>query len=179
MPKSKDDTRRRYIDEPCALSAIKERLSGRFSFIEEVEAVDPDGNPFRIEAVSRCAERGWTFGWEFKKSHLFKSEFADAFRQAIRYRLSKIVDRRLPDLEGKRLRAITLFPDWLGEHDEDGISYDREAEGMRLLAAQFRVGTMRERAEGQFSLTWGRMRSGIRRPVGQRMPRGSCAASEG
>jgi hypothetical protein len=155
MPKSKDDSRRKYFDEPSARARILTCLAGRFSFAEEVEAVDPDGNGFRIDAVSRCAERHWTFGWEFKRSPLFKSEFADVLRQAIRYRLSKIVDRRLPEFQGKQLPAIAMFPDWLGEHDEDGINYGREAEGMRLLAAQFRVGTMRETGDDQFSFIMG------------------------
>jgi hypothetical protein len=155
LPKSKDDSRRRYIDEPLARGAILTRLADRFSFIEEVEAVDEDGNGFRIDAVSRCADTGWTFGWEFKRSHLYMKEFAPALRQAIRYRLARIVDRRLPQLRGSRLRAIALFPDWLGEHDDDGSNYGREAEGMRLLAAQFRVGTMRELAPDRFSFFMG------------------------
>jgi len=155
MPKSKDDSRRKYIDEPLARTAIKEQLATRFNFIEEVEAVDPDGNTFWIDAVSCCGERGWTLGWEFKRSPLFKSEFADALRQAIRYRLSKIVDQRLPEFKDRRLPAIAMFPDWLGEHDEDGISYAREAEGMRLLAAQFRVGAMREKANDQLRFIMG------------------------
>lgn len=155
MPKSKDDTRRRYIDEPLARSTILTRLAHRFSFIEEVEAIDPDGNGFKIDAVCRCIDSGWTFGWEFKRSHLYMKEFAPALRQAIRYRLSKIIDRRFPEWEGKRLPAIAVFPDWLGEHDEDAINYGREAEGMRLLAAQFRVGTMREIADDQFRFVMG------------------------
>lgn len=155
MPKSKDDTRRRYFDEPLARAAILSRLADRFSFVQEVEAVDPDGNGFRIDAVSRCSDTGWSFGWEFKRSHLYMKEFAPALRQAIRYRLARIDDRRLPDFQGLRLPAIVLFPDWLGEHDEDSINYDREAEGMRLLAAQFRVSAMREIAPDRFSFIMG------------------------
>jgi hypothetical protein len=46
------------------------------------------------------------------------------------------------------LPGIALFPDWLGEHDGDLVNYGLQAEGMRLLAAQFRVGTMRETPAG-------------------------------
>lgn len=155
MPKSKDDSRRRYIEEPFARAEIKARLAGHFSLIEEVEAVDAVGNSFKIDAVSKCAATGWTFGWEFKKSHLFKSEFADALRQAIHYRLARITDPRLPELGGCQLPAVAVFPDWLGEHDDGVTEYGREAEGMRLLAAQFRVGTMREMAEGRLSFMMG------------------------
>lgn len=155
MPKSKDDSRRRYIDEPLARAAILTRLADRFSFVEEVEAVDADGNRFRIDAVSRCAATGWAFGWEFKRSHLYKQEFAAALRQGIHYRFARIVDRRLPDCEGSHLPAIALFPDWLGEHDDDTSNYGREAEGMRLLAAQFRVGTMREIDDDRVSFFMG------------------------
>jgi hypothetical protein len=155
MPKSKDDSRRRYISEPLARAAILDTLGKRFEFIEEVEAVGTGGDTFRIDAVCRCAESGWSFGWEFKRSHLYKSEFADALRQAIHYRHSRITDKRLGDVQGSQLAAIALFPDWLGEHDDDTTSYGREAEGMRLLAAQFRVGTMRENANGGFSFIMG------------------------
>ncbi|QDX25998.1 hypothetical protein FPZ54_08165 [Sphingomonas suaedae] len=75
---------------------------------------------------------GWTFGWEFKKSNLYKSEFADAMRQAIHYRLSCITDARLPAHNDMHLPAVALFPDWLGEHDDDTTNYGKEAEGMRL-----------------------------------------------
>lgn len=159
MPKSKDDAKRRYASEPLARAAILDGLSDQFDFVTEVEAIDRDRNIFRIDAVCRCVETGWTFGWEFKKSHLFKSEFADALRQAIHYRHSRITDQRFPDVQGAQLAAIALFPDWLGEHDDDVSNYGREAEGMRLLAAQFRVGTMRETGPGRFSFIMGQ--SGI------------------
>lgn len=108
-----------------------------------------------LDAVSRCRETGWYLGWEFKRSHLFKSEFADAFRQSIHYRFSRIVDQRLPELVGAQAPAIVLFPDWLGEHDDDSTDYSREAEGMRLVGAQLRVGTMREGRGGRLSIFMG------------------------
>lgn len=138
-----------------ARAAAISRLSGDFDFIEEVKAVDADGNVFRIDAVSHCPITEWCFGWEFKKSHLFKSEFADALRQGIRYRLARITDERLPEFGGYQIPAVAVFPDWLGEHDEDEINYGLEAEGMRLLAAQFRVGTMRELDQERFSFFMG------------------------
>lgn len=155
MPKAKDESRRRYVEEPLARTAILTRLGGYFDFIEEVEAVDASGNSLRIDAVSYCVVTDWAFGWEFKKSPLFKSEFAGALRQAIHYRLARIVDRRLPEFEGRQLPAVAVFPDWLGEHDEDSINYGLEAEGMRLLAAQFRVGTIREIGDKRFSFFMG------------------------
>ncbi|MFD1613344.1 hypothetical protein ACFSCW_16195 [Sphingomonas tabacisoli] len=141
MPKSKDDSRRRYVAEPFARAAIVDGLSCYFDFIQEVEAMNADGNLMRIDAVSRCRLTNWTFGWEFKKSHLFKSEFADAMRQAVNYRLSRIIDPRLPAYKDMQLPAIAVFPDWL--------------EGMRLLGAQFRVGTMRQISHDKFSFLMG------------------------
>lgn len=155
MPRSKDDSRRRYITESRARAAIINDLSGRFEFIEEVESIDSDGNAMRIDAVSKCLETGWVFGWEFKRSHLFKSEFANAIRQAIHYRLSHITDIRFPSIYGRRLPAIAIFPDWLGEHDDDTTTYVHEAEGMRLVGAQFRVGTMRATGGDKFSFIMG------------------------
>lgn len=119
MPKSKDDSRRRYIAEPLARVTIIDGLASHFDFIEEVEAINADNNVMRIDAVATCRTSGWTFGWEFKKPHLFKSEFADAMRQGIHYRLSRITDARLPALKDMQLPAIALFPDWLGEHDDE------------------------------------------------------------
>ena len=75
--------------------------------------------------------------------------------QDIHYRLSRISDDRLADHKGQQLPAIALFPDWLGEHDDDTTNYALEAEGMRLLAAQFRVGTMRRIDAGKFSFFMG------------------------
>ncbi len=157
MSKSKDDTRRQYISEPLARAAIVGGLSGHFDFIEEVEAINADNDVMRIDAVATCRTTGWTFGWEFKRSHLFKSEFADAMRQAIHYRLSRITDARLPKHRGRRLPALALFPDWLGQHDDDTTDYGKEAEGMRLVGAQFRVGTMRQIGDDKFAFFMGQV----------------------
>ena len=155
MTRSKDDTKRRYEAESDARDEVLHQLIYHFDFIEEVEAVNANGDCFRIDAVAKCRTTGWTFGWEFKKSHLFKSEFADAMRQAIHYRLSRITDARLPDYKGLQLPAIALFPDWLGEHDDEVTNYGKEAEGMRLVGAQFRVGTMRRTAHDKFKFIMG------------------------
>ena len=153
--KSKDDSRRRYVSEPLARAEVLQRLAPYFEFVEEVEAINADGNVMRIDAVATCRTTGWTFGWEFKRSHLFKSEFADAMRQAIHYRLSRIADARLPALKDMQLPAVALFPDWLGEHDDDTTNYGKEAEGMRLVGAQFRVGTMRQSGDDKFAFMMG------------------------
>lgn len=155
MPKSKDDNRRRYIVEPLARSAIIDGLANHFDFIEEVEAINADGNVLRIDAVAICRKTDWIFGLEFKRSHLFKSEFADAMRQGINYRLSRVTDARLPKMKGMQLPAIALFPDWLGEHDDGVSEYAKEAEGMRLVGAQFRVGTLRQSGDDQFAFIMG------------------------
>lgn len=179
MPKSKDDSRRRYPTEELARAEALSRLSSHFEFIEEVEAINADGYALRIDAVATCRTTGWTFGWEFKKSHLFKSEFADAMRQAIYYRLSRITDVRLPGYKGLQLPAVALFPDWLGEHDDDTTNYGKEAEGMRLVGAQFRVGTMRQSGDDKFAFIMGQpaiwhSASGGRRPL-----KAYCSASVG
>ena len=84
-----------------------------------------------------------------------QKEFAGALRQAIHYRLARITDSRLPELTDSQLPAVALFPDWLGEHDEPDIEYGREADGMRLLASHFRVGTMRWTKPGRLSFIMG------------------------
>ncbi|HRY23217.1 MAG: hypothetical protein H6852_06995 [Geminicoccaceae bacterium] len=155
MPKAKDESRRRYPSEPLARAEVLQRLAPHFEFFEEVKAESANGDVMRIDAVSQCRLTGWTFGWEFKRSHLFKSEFADAMRQGIHYRLSRIADARLPTHKGLQLPAIVLFPDWLGEHDDDVTNYGREAEGMRLVGAQFRVGTMRQSGDERFAFIMG------------------------
>lgn len=159
MPKSKDERRRLYGTEPLAREALLTGLAGSFDFHEEVAALGPNGDLFWIDAVAICREKGWAIGIEVKRSHLFKSEFADGLRQAIHYRHARITDARLSSLIGSPLPAMLLFPDWLGEHDDDSTNYDREAEGMRLLAAQFRAGTMRQVSVDRFSMFMGQ--SGI------------------
>lgn len=155
MAKSKDESRRRYPVEPLARQVILAALAAQFEFWEEVEAVSAEGDDYKIDAVSRCRETGWILGWEFKRSHLFKSEFSSALRQSVHYRFARITDKRLPQLANTRPPAIVLFPDWMGEHDDDNIDYGREAEGMRLLAAQLRVGTVREGKAGRLSIMMG------------------------
>lgn len=54
MPKSKDDSRRRYLTEPLARAEVLQRLSSHFDFIEEVEAINADGNVMRI-CVTSCS----------------------------------------------------------------------------------------------------------------------------
>lgn len=76
-------------------------------------------------------------------------------RQAIHYRLSRITDARLPAHKGLQLPAVALFPDWLGEHDDDTTNYGKEAEGIRLVGAQFRVGTMRQTGDDKFAFIMG------------------------
>jgi len=155
MAKAKNEERRLYQSEPLARSVILTSLAQNFSFIEEVKARSAEGYDLRIDAVGTCRTTGWAIGFEFKRSHLFKSEFADTMRQAIHYRLARITDPRLPSLDGKQLAAIAIFPDWLGKHDVDDISYPREAEGMRLVGAQFRVGTMRQGSNGKLTFIMG------------------------
>jgi len=151
MPRSKDESRRRFRDEPEARAFLIDQLSPDFQFWEEVRAIGVDGDSFNLDAVSKCRASGHVIGWEFKKSPLFKSEFADALRQAIHYRFARIADNRLPELQGAQLAAIAVFPDWDGTHDDDISDYSREAAGMRVLAGQFRVGAVRLASDSRLS----------------------------
>lgn len=155
MPKAKDEGRRKFAVEDEAKAAMQSALSDHFEFWNDVKAKGPEGDDYVFDAVSRCRATGWVLGWEYKRSHLFKSEFADALRQGIHYRSARIIDEKLPALAGTRPPAIVLFPDWLGEHDDGSTSYACEAEGMRVLAAQLRVGTMRESKSGRMSIFMG------------------------
>ena len=112
-------------------------------YFREVAAVSDENDFFKIDAVSWCEENKYLIGWEYKRSHLFKSEYAAALRQAIHYRMSRLNDDRLPEFKGRQVHAVFVFPDWLGEHDDKHPNYGKEADGMRLLASHFRVGTMR------------------------------------
>jgi hypothetical protein len=147
--------RRHRLAATVGRAAAYALLQSTFDFYDEVEAISAEGDSFRIDAVCRCATSGYVFGWEFKRSHLFKKEFAAAMRQAIHYRLARITDERLPELAGAQLLAVAVFPDWLGEHDEAHIDYRREADGMRLLASHFRVGTMRWSGQDRLSFIMG------------------------
>lgn len=151
MPRSKDESRRRFREEPETRSFLLDRLSADFEFWEKVRAIGADGDSFELDAVSKCRVTGHVIGWEFKRSHLFKSEFADALRQAVHYRFARIADTRLPELEQAQLAAIAVFPDWDGRHDDDVSDYSREAAGMRVLAGQFRVGVVRLSDEDRLS----------------------------
>lgn len=81
MAKSKNDSRRRYVTEPLARAEVLQRLVPHFEFTEEVEAINPDDHALRIDAVATSRTTGWTFGWEFKKSHLLPELRAKPFVQ--------------------------------------------------------------------------------------------------
>ena len=151
MAKSKDDTHRTYQEEADARSRFFDALSCYFDLKFEVKARGLEGDEFSIDAVGRCYDTGRIVGFEFKRSHLFKSEFAAALRQAIYYRLARITDTRFSDFDIPQLPALFVFPDWLGLHDNGKLMYAGEADGMRFLAGQFRVGTVRETANERFS----------------------------
>jgi hypothetical protein len=155
MPRSKDETFRRFKVEPDAHSYLSERLAGEFELWKNGRAKSANGDSFAIDLIAKCRTSGWTIGFEIKRSHLFKSEFADALRQAIHYRFARIVDPRLPDLIGSQLSAVAVFPDWEGTHDDGVTDYGREADGMRVLANQFRVGAMRLGKSNRLSLIMG------------------------
>lgn len=57
MPRSKDETRRRFREEPEARAFLLERLSGDFDFWEKVRAIGAAGDIFELDAVSKCE---WT-----------------------------------------------------------------------------------------------------------------------
>jgi len=155
MPRSKDETRRKFREEPQARAYLIDRLSGAFQFWEDVAAIGCDGDAFRLDAISKCKTRDHIIGWEFKKSFLFKSEFSGALRQAIFYRHARIADPRLPELQGKQLVAMAVFPDWDGKHDDDVTNYHQVADGMRSLAGQFRVGTVAISRQDRLSFVMG------------------------
>ena len=157
MVKAKDNTKRKFQTEIEARTYIINKLQNHFEITEEVSAKGPEGDDFRIDAICQCKKTGWFVGLEIKKSHLFKAEFAKAVRQAIYYRLSRVNDRRLTELVRGRLPTVALFPDWMGEHDEDDVSYSQEAEGMRLVGGQFRVSTLRENNYGNLVLLGGQV----------------------
>lgn len=154
MKKSKDETKRTFQEEGHARDAAFLFLKKEFEIFEEVNLLGRNGERFRVDAICLCRNTGYIFGIEFKKSHLFKSEFADTLRQAIYYSDSTINDERLGTHNLKPLNVVGVFPDWLGEHDDDITSYDREANGMRILACHFKVGALRlvKRYSGELRL---------------------------
>lgn len=136
---------KREFTEPSARKFVIDRLGNGFDFMEEVWATDKaTGDRYRLDAVSVCEATGHVLGWEFKRSHLFKKEFADALRQASNYRMAHIDDQRFPGISGKLVEACIVFPDWDGLHASGRMDYAREADGMRLLASHWRVGVMRK-----------------------------------
>jgi hypothetical protein len=145
VPKCKDETWRRFPNEAAARAHAVDLLQQHFEIFQEVGARGPPGKtPYCYDALTICPESGYTLAWEFKRSHLLKSEFANVLRQAIYYRLAAIVDPRLPALAGYRPDACIVHPDWDGLHDDGTLQYAREAAGMRLLASHFRVGSLVE-----------------------------------
>ena len=142
MRKAKNDSFREFSQECDARKFVLESLQHDFDFFEEVWVRNlTTQQRLRIDAVSVCQSSGHVIGWEFKKSHLFKGEFAQAIKQAADYRDSIIDDPNMMGLNGQRVEACLVFPDWTGLHDNGEILYQREADGMRLVAMHFRVGT--------------------------------------
>lgn len=145
MPKAKDNSYRRFQQESEARDFLLYALRDDFVFYEQVQAKDiATGQRYRFDAVSVCESSGHILGWEFKKSHLFKAEFCAALKQASDYRGATVDDPRLPGLQDRQVEACIVFPDWDGLHDAGEIIYGREADGMRLLASHFWVGTLKQ-----------------------------------
>jgi hypothetical protein len=133
-----------YTEAEARDTTLK-RLADQFKFELEVQAVDPiTGQKYRMDAVAISICGKYTIGWEFKKSHRLKSDFANAMQQAIYYRRSTITDARYESHPVKRINACIVCPDWDGLHQSGRYDYPQEADGMRLLAHQFRVGVLRE-----------------------------------
>ncbi len=146
---------RRYTEAQARQMALS-RLASDFHFFEEVCARDPSsGDSYRLDAVSVCEATGYVLGWEFKPSHLFKSEFAKALRQAIYYRNAHFADPRYPWLADKKVAACIVCPDWDGLHEDGLVEHAKEADGMRLLASHFRVGALRESVKNSLCIIVG------------------------
>lgn len=91
MRKAKSDAYRLFRTEELARAFVLDRLKDDFQFLEEVSAQDlVTKQEYRLDAVSVCEGTGHILGWEFKKSHLFKAEFAAALKQASDYRGARI-----------------------------------------------------------------------------------------
>ena len=134
---------RKFQNEAAARAQAIALLREHFRLIEEVRACGPpDTTRYVFDAVTICPDQGYLLAWEFKRSHLYKKEFAHVLRQGIYYRLAGIDDSRLPEMRGRRPDACIVFPDWDGLHDDGKLHYDREADGMRFLASHFRVGAL-------------------------------------
>ena len=144
MPRkrSKNEALRRFQSQEEAAQFLIDSIGSHFNFRKEVWASGPPNERYRLDAVSVCPSSGYILGWEFKPSHLFKSEFADCLRQATYYRMSHFDDARFPDLTGKQPNACIVFPGWDGLHDDGSYCYAGEARGMQLLASHFRVGVV-------------------------------------
>ena len=142
MSTAKDNSLREFRLEQDARRFALDLLKDHFDFFEEVCVQNLlSQKTLRMDAVSVCEASGHIIGWEFKKSHLFKQEFGRAIKQAADYRDSIICDSKLQGLNGQRVEACLIFPDWDGLNDNGELLYQREADGMRLLASHFRVGT--------------------------------------
>lgn len=156
MTKRPKDHRLREFSEVDARSFAIERLRAKFNTFEEVWLRSPIGERFRIDAIALCPNKTFLVGIEFKSSHLAMSEFSDALRQCINYRDSSVEDDRFPLIDGQRLNCCIVFPDWNGLHDDGTIAYSKEASGMRVLAAHFRVGVLsRTQIKGAISFVLG------------------------
>lgn len=156
MTKPPKDHHLREFSEVAARSFAIDGLSANFSTFEEVWLRSPIGERFRIDAIAFCPNKSFMIGIEFKPSHLAMSEFSDALRQCINYRDSAVEDDRFPVINGKRLNCCIVFPDWEGLHDDGTTAYSKEAWGMRVLAAHFRVGVLsRTQIKGAISFVLG------------------------
>ena len=141
-----DQALRHFSVEDAARKFVLDRLGVHFDFYQEVGAADRvTGQKYRFDAVSVCESTGYLLGWEFKRSHLLKKEFGKALKQAADYREAVITDAKLSSLHGKQVEACIVFPDWDGLHASGRMDNAKEADGMRLMASYFRVGTLAHR----------------------------------
>ncbi len=127
-----------------AVNRLEDLLAPHFETVHEVRmtGLEDHDRPYRIDLIGRCRdENGWVVGFEVKKAFRFMKEYAAALKQAADYRNATIDDPdNAPDLQGQRLAAIMVFPRWNGMHDNEIREYSKEAVGMEILAAKFRVG---------------------------------------
>lgn len=133
-----------FATEKDANTFLIERLNPHFETVKQVRMIDIEDREqsYRIDLIGRCRdETDCIVGFEVKRGFTFMKEYAAALKQAADYRSAMISDsEKVPRYEGYRLAAIFVFPNWNGLHTNRNREYEREAIGMEVLAAKFRVG---------------------------------------
>lgn len=138
------EKRHMFDNEPEAVTYLREQLRPYFIIMKEVQMQHLDGSRVRMDMLllpreeSPVAHRFGLIGIELKSGHKELRNYHKALKQAIDYRHSVVVDKRVKRHRNKTPEFVFVFPSFV-----DGY-HQYWHRGSIRLAGMFNVGSIHE-----------------------------------